>query len=69
MCEGLIYHLFGFIFYIYTKHCLFFFCHKQILECAVVVVPDEVLGEKVLAILVLRHGDKGAAAGEYSLFI
>ena len=46
---------------------MFFFCFKQILECAVVGVPDEVLGEKVLAILVLRHGDKGAAGGEYSL--
>ena len=46
---------------------MFFFCYEQVLECAVVGVPDEVLGEKVLAILVLRHGDKGAAAGEKPL--
>lgn len=32
--------------------------HPQILECAVVGVPDEVLGEKVLAIMVLRPGVK-----------
>ena len=42
-----------------TRLQLFSFRHSQILESAVVGVPDDVLGEKVLAILVLRPDATG----------